>query len=474
MSEQALSELLVVLNRGSVGTLRSQLTAALREAVVSGRLADGTRLPPSRILAAQLGVSRGVVVAAYEQLVMAGYLVARPGMGTVVTSGAMVPEADVDFVPAYLPKPRDPRWNMHPTWPDVSAFPRADWQAAVQRVLARMENEAWGYGDPRGALELREALARRVARTRACRAAADCIVITNGSRQAHHLALRLLAERGARRVAVEDPGWVMQRLATEDAGMEPVPVAVVELGMRVAELGDLGVQAAVLTPAHQFPSGVTLAAERRDALLEWARQSDATIIEDDYDADFRYDGEPLPALQSIDPERVITIGSLSKTFAPALRLGWILAPRELAGAAARLKERMDNGSPMLEQLVIADLESSGRLDRHMRRMARSYAARRAKLALAIRRELPDVRVRGIAAGLHAVVELASDLDEDAVVDAARARGIALEGVSSYRVLTTPPPAMLALGYANLSEPAIARAIGTLAEAVADVRAGARR
>jgi GntR family transcriptional regulator/MocR family aminotransferase len=471
MSDQALSELLVVLNRDSAGTLRSQLSAALREAVVSGRLADGTRLPPSRVLAAQLGVSRGVVVAAYEQLVMAGYLVARPGMGTVVTSGAMAPDAEVDFVPAYLPTPREPRWNMHPTWPDVSAFPRADWQAAVQRVLGQIDNEAWGYGDPRGAVELREALARRVARTRACRAAADCIVITNGSRQAHHLVLRLLSELGARRVAVEDPGWVMQRLATADAGMEPVPVAVDELGMRVQELGDLGVQAAILTPAHQFPSGVTLAPERRAALLDWAREAGAMIIEDDYDADFRYDGEPLPALQSLDPGRVITIGSLSKTFAPALRLGWILAPRELAAAVARLKERMDNGSPMLEQLVVADLEASGRLDRHMRRMARSYATRRVKLALAIRRELPDVRVRGIAAGLHAVVELAADLGEEEVVAAARARGIALEGVSSYRVATRPPPAMLALGYANLSEPAIAGAIGMLAEAVASVRAG---
>lgn len=469
MSQQALSELLVVLNRGSGGPLRSQLTGALREAVVSGRLADGTRLPPSRVLAAQLGVSRGVVVAAYEQLVMAGYLVARPGMGTVVTSGAIVPDAEVDFVPAHLPRPREPRWNMHPTWPDVSAFPRADWLASVQRVLARMDNEAWGYGDPRGAVELREALARRVARTRACRAAADCIVITNGARQAHQLVLRLLSDLGARGVAVEDPGWAVQRLATADAGMEAVPVAVDELGMRVQELGDLNVQAAILTPAHQFPTGVTLAPARRAALLDWARHDDAVIVEDDYDADFRYDGEPLAALQCIDPGRVITIGSLSKTFAPALRLGWILAPRELAAAAARLKERMDNGSPLLEQLVVADLELSGRLDRHMRRMARSYAARRAALAVAIERELPDVLVRGIAAGLHAVAELPGDLEEDAVVDAARARGIALEGVSAYRVVTTPPPAMLALGYANVSEPAISPAIKTLAEAIAGVR-----
>lgn len=282
--------------------------------------------------------------------------------------------------------------------------------------------------------------------------------------------LRLLSELGARRVAVEDPGWVVQRLATMDAGMEAVPVAVDELGMRVQELGDLDVQVAVLTPAHQFPTGVTLAPERRAGLLEWARHADAWIIEDDYDADFRYDGEPLPALQSVDPERVITIGSLSKTFAPALRLGWILAPRELAAATARLKERMDNGSPLLEQLVVADLEASGRLDRHMRRMARSYAARRAALADAVERELPDVHLRGIAAGLHAVAELPGDVAEDAVVSAARARGIALEGVCAYRVITKPPPAMLALGYANVSEPSIPHAIKTLAEAVAGVRA----
>ena len=469
MSEQALSELLVVLDRGSRGTLRAQLSAALREAVVSGRLADGTRLPPSRVLAAQLGISRGVVVAAYEQLALAGYLVARPGMGTVVSSGALVTDAAIDFVPAHLPRPREPRWNMHPTWPDVSAFPRGDWLAATQRVLAGMPSDAWGYGDPRGAIELREALARRVARTRACHTAPECLVITNGSRQAHHLVLRLLAQLGGRRVAVEDPGWVMQRLATADAGMQAVPVAIDELGMRVQELGDLDVQAAVLTPAHQFPTGVTLAPSRRAVLLDWAQIADAVIVEDDYDADFRYDGDPLPSLQSIDPERVITIGSLSKTFAPAVRLGWILVPRALAAAAARLKERMDNGSPLVEQLVVAELEASGRLDRHMRRMARSYAARRAALVVAIERELPDVRVRGIAAGLHAIAELAGDVAEQAVVDAARARGIALEGVAAYRVVTAPTPAMLALGYANVSEPAIAHAIAALAESIASVR-----
>lgn len=471
MSEQALSELLVVLDRESRGTLRAQLSAALRQAVVSGRLADGTRLPPSRVLAEQLGVSRGVVVAAYEQLSLAGYLVARPGMGTVVTSGAIAPEAEIDFVPAYLPTPREPRWNMHPTWPDVSAFPRADWLAAVQRVLAVMPNDAWGYGDPRGAVELREALARRAARTRACHAAPECIVITNGSRQAHQLVLRLLAELGGRRVAVEDPGWVMQRLSTADAGMEAVPVAIDDLGMRVQELGDLDVQAAILTPAHQFPTGVTLAPSRRAALLDWAQNADAVIVEDDYDADFRYDGDPLPALQSSNPERVITIGSLSKTFAPAIRLGWIVVPRELAADAARLKERMDNGSPLVEQLVVAELEASGRLDRHMRRMARSYASRRAALAATVERELPGVRVRGIAAGLHAIAELPGDVAEQAVVDAARARGIALEGVGAYRVVTAPRPAMLALGYANVSEPAIARAIAALAEALGSVGCG---
>jgi GntR family transcriptional regulator/MocR family aminotransferase len=469
--KQALSELLVVLQRESAGTLRSQLSGELRDAIVSGRLADGTRLPPSRVLAAQLGVSRGVVVAAYEQLVLAGYLVARPGMGTVVTSGAMVSDVDVDFLPSSLPRPRQPRWNMHPTWPDVSAFPRADWLAAVQRVLARMDNDSWGYGDPRGAVELREAVARRLARTRACHATPECIVITNGARQALHLTMRLLSELGATRVAVEDPGWVVQRQAAADARMVAVPVAVDGLGMRTHELTERGVQAAVLTPAHQFPTGVTLAPPRRAALRTWARKSDGLIVEDDYDADFRYDGAPLPALQSTDPERVITIGSLSKTFAPALRLGWILAPRGLAAATARLKERMDNGSPLLEQLVVADLESSGRLDRHMRRMARSYSARRATLARAIARELPDVCLRGIAAGLHAVAELPDDLEENAVVDAARARGIALEGICAYRIVTTPPPAMLALGYANLAEAATPRAIATLAEAIASARAG---
>jgi GntR family transcriptional regulator/MocR family aminotransferase len=264
---------------------------------------------------------------------------------------------------------------------------------------------------------------------------------------------------------------VIQRFAVADAGMEPVPVAIDEHGMQVERLAELDVQAAILTPAHQFPIGVPLSPERRTALVEWARSAGAMIVEDDYDADFRYDGEPVPALQSIEPERVITIGSLSKTFAPALRLGWILAPEELAAPAARLKERMDNGSPLLEQLVVAELEVSGRLDRHMRRMARAYAARRAALVAAIDEQLPDVRVHGIAAGLHAVAELPEGVEEGGVLEAARARGIALEGVSAYRVVSPPRPAMLALGYANMPEAAIGAAVAALAEAVASVRGG---
>jgi GntR family transcriptional regulator/MocR family aminotransferase len=310
--------------------------------------------------------------------------------------------------------------------------------------------------------------------TRAARqSCARRVVVTNGSRQAHHLVLQLLSNLGARRVAVEDPGWVIQRLAVADAGMEPVPVPVDEHGMQVERLAELDVQAAVVTPAHQFPIGVPLSPKRRAALLEWARDADGMIVEDDYDADFRYDGDPVPALQSVDPERVITIGSLSKTFAPALRLGWLLAPEELAAPAARLKERMDNGSALLEQLVVAELEVSGRLDRHMRRMARVYAARRAALVAAIDRELPDVRVHGIAAGLHAVAEMREDVEEAAVVDAARARGIALEGVSSFRAQTPPRPAMLALGYANVPEAAIPHAVAALAEAVASVSTRSR-
>jgi GntR family transcriptional regulator/MocR family aminotransferase len=266
-------------------------------------------------------------------------------------------------------------------------------------------------------------------------------------------------------VAIEDPGWGAQHETAIEAGLEPVAVVVDERGLRVEELAAFDVDAVVLTPAHQFPTGVALAPERRAALLEWARRSDAVIVEDDYDAEYRYDRDPVGALQGMAPDRVVYAGSASKTLAPALRLGWLLLPRGLADAAARHRALIDCGEPLLAQLTFADLVARGELDRHLRRTRRRYRARRDALVAAVAASLPGSSVEGIAAGLHAVVRLPVGADESATVDAAAERGIALEGLGPFHRAGTSAHPSLVLGYANLPEPAIARGIAELASAV---------
>jgi GntR family transcriptional regulator/MocR family aminotransferase len=463
-------ELQVVLDRQAPRSLQGQLESQLRAAILGNRLAPGTRLPPSRVLAAQLNIARGVVVGAYGSLVDSGYLISRQGAGTVVAGATLPDESDIDFTPRDRPEPADCRWDLRAGWPDLAGFPRGDWLAATERVLRAMPHSGWGYNDPRGAPELRSALANRLARTRGIAPAPARLLITTGSRQAHQLAFRLLRARGARRIAVEDPGWYVQRLAAEDAELEAVPVPVDADGLQVEVLVGLDVDAAVLTPAHQFPLGVALTPARRAALLAWADRHEAFVIEDDYDAEFRYDGRPIPALHAEAPQRVISIGSLSKTFAPALRMGWMALPAELALPAARAKERMDNGSPWLEQLVVAELENSGRMNRHLRRTARRYASRRNALVTALATELPEVQVRGMASGLHLVAELPPTLDEAAVLAAARARSISIQGVTQMRLATPPGPPSLLIGYSNLPEALTPRVIRELAEAVAETKA----
>ncbi len=295
----------------------------------------------------------------------------------------------------------------------------------------------------------------------------DRVLVTGGTRQGLALVWRALAESGVRRVAVEDPCWAPQRSTVLDAGLEAVPVPVDEDGLRVDLLAPLRVGAVVLTPAHQYPSGAVLAPERRAALLEWARDHDGVIIEDDYDAEYRFDREPVGALQGVAPDRVVYAGSASKTLAPALRLGWLVLPPALAGIA----EHHRAGAALLDQLALAGLMAGGELDRHLRRTRRIYRRRRDAFVAAVAAELPGAEVRGVAAGLHAVVTLAPGADEAAAVRAARRRGIALEGLGDFHHGGLPRRPALVMGYANLSEPAIARGVAELAEALRAVPAG---
>ena len=457
-------DLLLDLGRDGGGPLRRRLERELREAVRAGRLAPGVALPSSRALAAQLGVSRGVVVESYAQLVAEGYLRARQGASTIVAPRAPAPSARSPWRARAQPAPA-PRYDFRYGTPDLSAFPRAVWQASAARSLRGLPDARLGYSDGRGAIELRDVLAGYLGRARGVVADPALMLVSGGTRDALGLVWRVLRDGGARRVAVEDPGWSAQRETALAAGLEPVPVAVDERGLRVDALRALDVDAVAVTPAHQCPTGAVLAPERRAALLEWARDRDAVVVEDDYDAEYRYDREPIGALQGMAPEVVVYAGSASKTLAPALRLGWLVLPERLIDAAVRRRREDSRGRPLFDQLALADLLDRGELDRHLRRMRRRYRDRRDALAAAVAASLPGAAVEGIAAGLHAVVRLPAGTDEAATVAAAAARCIALEGLADFYAAATSPSPALVLGYANLAEPAITRGIAELARAL---------
>jgi GntR family transcriptional regulator / MocR family aminotransferase len=456
-------DLPLALDRAGGAPLHAQLEQALREAIRAGRLAPGSRLPSTRALARSLGVSRGVAVEAYAQLAAEGYLAAAVGSGTAVAAGTRGADGGRE-------RPERPRaaWDFHPGLPDLAAFPRSAWGRALRRALAEAPDAALGYPNPIGVRELRVALAAYLGRARGTAAEPGRIVVTGGHAQAFGCACRALAARGARRLAVEDPGFPVHRMLARHWGLELVAAPVDAYGVRVDALAATGAGAALVTPAHQSPTGAVLAPARRRELLDWAERADAVVVEDDYDAEFRYDREPVGCLQGLAPERVIYAGSASKTLAPALRLGWLVVPRELVGAVREEKAFDDLGSPALDQLALAGLLERGELDRHLRRIRPRYRARRAALEAALARHLPDVRLSPATAGLHSMARLPAGSDEDAIVAAAAARGVSVHGLSrGYLDPATAQPGFV-LGFASQPEAAIERGIEQLAAAVRDV------
>jgi GntR family transcriptional regulator/MocR family aminotransferase len=451
-------DLLVRVDRGRT-PLRAQLEEQLRDAVRSGRLAPGVALPSSRSLARELGVSRGVVVDAYAQLGAEGYLVARQGAPTLVSDAAS-PAADAARHPA---AERPPRFDFRPGGPDMGLFPRGAWLASLRRGLRDAPDARLDYGDPRGAPELRVALARYLGRARGVACDSERVVVTSGMAQGMALLARALVAQGSRRIGVEDPSSAPGRDQLAANGLEILPVPVDEDGLRVDRLEALAPDAAFVAPAHQFPLGVVLAPERRAALIEWAARTGAIVLEDDYDAEYRYDRAPVGAVQGLGPELVVYAGSVSKTLAPGLRLGWLVAPERLAGDVVSAKASDDLGTPVVEQLALADFLERGELDRHLRRTRTIYRARRDALVAALAEELPDCRPAGVAAGLHLVVHLPPDADEPAVLERARSRDMGLYGLSEHRI--EPGPPALLLGYGRIAEAAIAPAVAELAAAV---------
>ncbi len=438
-------------------TLRGALERTLREAILSGALREGVKLPASRALAAAFGVSRGVVTDAYEQLEAQGFLVTRPRAATVV---APVSRPGV-YDPGPQSPPSSPRFDLTPTTPDVSLFPASQWLGAVQQVVRSAGPATLGYGESRGAIELREALADHLGRTRGVIADPGQLVIVQGTAQGVDLMLRVLRELGASNVAVEDPSHTSQHRRIRALGFELRSQPVDDAGLVVS---GLDADAVLVTPAHQFPTGHVLSGERRRELLAWSRSTGALVIEDDYDSEFRYDREPVRALQGLAPEHVVQIGTVSKTLAPALRLGWLVVPPQLVEEAQRAKSLLDDFSPSLDQLALAELLSRGHYDRHVRRARKIYRVRRDRWIAELQKHLPELPVDGVAAGVHLLLRLPDDVDDIAVAKAAAIARIAVFPLSDYQ-LRPGSRHGLVVGYGRLHESAIETAVAALGRVV---------
>ena len=443
--------------------MRAQLERELRTAIRSGRLRAGTKLPPSRLLADELEVSRGVVVEAYSQLVAEGYLVARSGDGTRIADGlAQQPPA----LRAPSAAGRRIRYDLRSGIPDLSCFPRREWQSAMASVMRDLPDAALSYGSRRGLRQLRVALTEYLGRVRAVVAEPERVFISDGAAPAMGVIWQTLRQRGAARVAVEDPGWRAIRETVAQAGLEAIPIPVDEYGLDVGRLERVEVDAVALSPAHQYPTGAVLAPVRRAQLIAWARRRGALIVEDDYDAEYRYDRDPIASLQGLAPDCVAYVGTASKTLAPGVRLGWALVPSHLVGEMAAQQGVARAIPSVLTQAVYATLLERGEIDRHLRRTRRVYHARRNALVGALVQWLPESSVGGAAAGLHVIAWLPEGTRETTISDAAATRGVAIHTLHHDCAVTATLGPALVLGYGLTAEPAIPRAVRELASAAA--------
>ncbi|WP_425541104.1 PLP-dependent aminotransferase family protein [Streptomyces rimosus] len=466
------------------GGLSDWLARRLRLAIADGRLAVGDRLPATRTLAEELRVSRGVVTEAYQRLIEDGHAVGRGRAGTVVVAAPVAapapapartrtaagpppgavftaePGADVFDVVRAAPA----RIDLSPGTPDLASFPRTAWLRAERRVLGTLAATGLGYGDPRGTPELRRAVARWLARNRGIAAGPDEVLIVNGTAQTLGLLAQVLRGRGVFEVAVEDPGSLGARQHLRYWGLRTPPVPVDADGIRVAELRDCGAPAVMVTPAHQFPTGVVLGGGRRRELMRWATDTGGLIVEDDYDAEHRYDRPPVPALRAMLPEHVCYAGSVSKLLAPTLRTGWVVAPPELHGALVDAKRFTDLGSAALPQLVLAELMETGELERRLRQVRRRHRARRDAMIRAVDTHLPGAAVQGAAAGLHLTVTFDAGFADTDLAAAALAQGVKAHPLSWH--CRRPGRPGLVLGYAASTVTEIEEGVAVIGKVLA--------
>ena len=432
------------------------LAARLRAAIADGTLGAGVRLPPSRELAAELAFSRGVVVEAYRRLAEEGLVLAEGAAGTRVADAlppAAAPRAGVE-----APAPSE-TLHLSEGAPDLSAFPRAAWLRAERRVLSSATSRELGYADPQGVSALRNELSGWLARSRGVVVAPERIIVTAGVTGALSLTAQVMRDRGITACALEDPSADGNRRILDywlDA-LQPVPVDAD--GIDVEKLSETAARAVLTTPAHQFPTGALLSPARRRELVAWAERSDGLIIEDDYDSEYRYDRAPVRALHASAPDRILHVSSLSKVLAPALRIGWMVAPEDWHEDLVRKRWATDLGSPALPQLALAELIRTGALERQVRRLRLRHRERRNAAVAAVRAHLPGARIEGIAAGLHLLVILPPQIDDTALAARAAAAGIRVAPLSAYRF--SPGDPGLVIGYGPHSAARLESAIATL-------------
>ena len=460
---------------------RTGLERALRAAIRDGRLAAGTRLPSTRTLAVELGLARGTVSAAYDQLIAEGHLVARRGSGTRVAEHPQVPDTRSPFSMStglstsfstggdrLAEPPRRLRHDLRPGAPDVSRFPTAAWLRASRRALNAAPSDVFGYGDPRGRIELRTALADYLGRARGVLTTPDRIIVTSGVLQGLSLLGTVLAADGPARVAMEDPYIPLFREAVRRTGPRIVPLPVDDQGARIADLPGLDADAAVVTPSHQYPVGSTLHPERRQRLAEWARAG-RLVVEDDYDGEFRYDRQPVGAIQGMAPDHVVYLGTTAKTLGPGLRLAWMVLPDRLVGPVAEAKLHADHQGEALGQITMAEFIAAHDYDRHIRAGRLRYRRRRDLLADRLKsragRPLAGFALGGIAAGLHALVRLEpAGMTEEEVVARAAGYDLEIEGLSGLWHEPGPRagrPQGIVVGFGSPSEAAYPAALDAL-------------
>jgi len=445
------------------------LASRLRAAIEDGTLAPGAFAPASRALAADLGLARGTVVEAYQRLVEETLLVAESRRGLRVAARAVATHTPAGMhraaprlVDSTIP-PAEPTIDLAHGVPDVTAFPRAAWLRAEREVLDAATAAQLGYPDPAGAPELRIALAEWLARSRGVVADPGLIFVTGGVAGSLSLLAQVLASRGERSVALEDPGAAGSRLLLGRWMPRLDGIAVDADGLDVQALAATAACTVVVTPAHQYPTGVVLAPERRRALLDWARDAEGLIVEDDYDAEHRYDRRPVRALQPADPRRVAYTSSLSKTLAPALRIGWLVAPAGLHAELLELRRATDLGPPAIPQLALALLLRRGVIERHLRTVRVRHRRRRDALVAGLRAGLPDVRIGGVAAGLHLVVDT-RDADDVDLAARLAGEGIAVQPLSVLYA-GEPPRSGLVLHYGGQPEHMLTAASTRIATAL---------